>query len=145
MIKRGPFSRPLTIVTPLAALALAAGCGDSDSTTAEKEASEAAATPQKAIAEIARVRAGLAAGLAAYRLGEADKAEELVGDAYLEHFEMVEHPLEERDEELNEDLEALISTEIRNEIKDDAGKAQVEALIAEAGRELDKAEKALKG
>jgi hypothetical protein len=139
------FSRPLTVAAPLAALALAAGCGDGDSSTTGKKEAEVAASPQKAIAEIGQVRIGLAAGLAAYRRGDAERAEELVGDAYLEHFESVEHPLGERDEELNEELEELISTEIRNEMKDGEEAAKVEELIAETNRELDKAEKALKG
>jgi hypothetical protein len=139
------FSRPLFLVPALAALALIAGCGDSDSSTNEKGEQEAAATPQKAIAEIGQVRQGLAAGLAAYRQGDAEKADQLVGDAYLEHFELVEGPLEERDEELNEELEELIREEIRGEIKDGAKASEVAALIAEANAELDEAEKALKG
>ena len=91
---------PSVLILALAALLLAiAGCGGSDDSDEE---AEAASTPQKAIAEIAAVRAGLAAGLAAYAQGNAEKADTLIGDAYLEHFELVEHPLEERDEELNE-------------------------------------------
>src|SRR5262245_45502708 len=109
MTMRERFTRPLFITAPLAAMALLAGCGDSDSSATAKEETEAAATPQTAIAEIQQVRAGLAAGLAAYQQGEVEKAEELVGDAYLEHFENVEHPLEEVDHELNEELEELIS------------------------------------
>jgi hypothetical protein len=145
MTMRGRFTRPLTLAAPMAVLALAAGCGDSDSSTNEAAEAEAAVTPQKALAEIEQVRAGLSAGLVAYRQGETEKAEELVGDAYLEHFENVEHPLEEADHELNEGLEELISTEIRKEMKDDSGAADVEALVAEANRGLDEAEKALKG
>jgi hypothetical protein len=145
MINRSRFSRLTALAVPVAALALLAGCGDGDSTTAEHEEAEAAATPQKAIAEIAEVRAGLAAGFTAYLEGDVEKAEELVGDAYIEHFELVEHPLEARDEELNEELELLISTEIRSEIKKDAGVAKVKALFAEADRELTEAEKALEG
>ena len=122
-----------------------AGCGDSGSPTTENEEAEAPSTPLEAISEIGQVRVGLAAGLAAYRQGNAEKADRLVGDAYLEHFELVEHPLEERDEELNGELELLISTEIRNEIKDGAKATQVKALVAEANRELDRAEEALKG
>ena len=131
------------LAAPAAALALLAGCGDGDSST-DTEAEEAS-SPQKAISEIAMVRAGLAAGLTAYAQGNAEKAEELVGDAYLEHFELVEHTLEERDEELNEELELLISTEIRKEIKQGAPAAEVKALVVEANSELTKAEKALEG
>jgi hypothetical protein len=144
MSMRKRFSpRPIALAASLAVLALIAGCGDGDSSTSEHE--EATATPQKAIAEIALVRAGIAAGLAAYEEGDAKKADELIGDAYLEHFEVVEGPLGESDEELNEELEFLISTEIRQEIKQGAKPAEVAALVEEANRQLDQAEKALKG
>lgn len=135
----------LPLAAALAGLALIAGCGDDSSSATEKEEHEAAATPQKAIAEIGEVRRGLAAGLAAYRQGDAEKADRLIGDAYLEHFELVEGPLEGRDEELNEELELLISTEIRREIKEGAKTASVAALVEKANRELDEAEKALEG
>jgi len=136
---------PPAFAATFAAVALIAGCGDGDSSSTEKEEHEAAATPQKAIAEIALVRAGLAAGLAAYKEGDAKKADELIGDAYLEHFEVVEGPLEESDEELNEELELLISTEIRQEIKQGEKPAAVVALVEEANAQLNQAEKALKG
>jgi high-affinity iron transporter len=145
MTMRKRFTPP-ALAASLAAIVLIAGCGDGDSSSStEKEEHEAAATPQKAIAEIALVRAGLAAGLAAYEEGDAKKADELIGDAYLEHFEVVEGPLEESDEELNEELELLISTEIRQEIKRGENPAEVAALVEEANEQLDQAEKALKG
>jgi hypothetical protein len=141
MMIRKRFSRPLFVAAALAAGALVAGCGDDSSGSEEPEA---VATPQEAIVQIGKVRAGLTAGLAAYAQGNAQKAEQLVGDAYLEHFELVEAPLEERDEELNEELEELISTEIRQEMKDGAQRAQVEALVEETQDELTRAEKALR-
>jgi DNA anti-recombination protein RmuC len=144
MTMRKRFSRPLYLTMALTGLALVAGCGDNDASTTEEE-HEAAATPQTALVEIGRVRAGLAGGLAAYREGDAEKADQLVGDAYLEHFELVEGPLEERDEELNEELEELIRTEIREEIKEAAKVSRIAAMVAEANRELDEAERALEG
>jgi hypothetical protein len=124
----------------VAALALvAAGCGDDDDEGSE----ESAATPAEAIAEIARVRTGLSAGLAAYERGNAEQADTLIGDAYLEHFEIVEGPLEDVDPELNEELEELISTEIRDEIEAGADAAQVQKLVAEAQEGLSQAEAAL--
>jgi hypothetical protein len=144
MTMRKRFTRS-ALAASLAAVALIAGCGDGDSSSTEKEEHESAATPQKAIAEIALVRAGLAAGLAAYKEGDAEKADELIGDTYLEHFEVVEGPLEENDEELKEELELMISTEIRQEIKQGTKPAEVAALVEEANRQLDQAQKALKG
>jgi len=145
MTIRKRFFRPSFAVVALVAAALAAGCGEDESTAGGEQEEHAAASPQKAIAEIAKVRAGLAAGLAAYRRGNAEKADQLVGDAYLEHFELVEPPLEQRDEELNEELEELIREELRQEIKAGAERAEVAQLVKEANRELDEAEKALKG
>ncbi len=144
MTSRKPF-RLIYLAAPLAAAALFVGCGDGDSPTSAEVEHEAGATPQKAIAEIPLVKAGLAAGLAAYESGDAKKADELIGDAYLEHFELVEGPLEESDEELNEELELLISTEIRQKIKAGAKPAEVEALVEKANRQLDHASQALKG
>jgi len=145
MTIRKRFSGPIALAAPLTALALLAGCGDDDSSSSEKEKHEAAATPQKAIAEIALVRAGLAAGLAAYENGDARKADQLIGDSYLEHFELVEGPLGEADEELNEELEELIREEIRQEIQQGEKPAEVAALVEEANAQLNQAEKALKG
>ena len=67
-------------------------------------------------------------------------AEETVGDAYLEHFEQVEDPLEEVDQELMEELEDAISTEIRTKIKDGEPAAEVEALVDATKADLDQAE-----
>ena len=134
-------SKKRIFTAALAALALvAAGCGDDDEETTTEEA---AATSQQAIAEIGEVRGGLTQGLAAYQAGNAEEADTLIGDAYLEHFEIVEGPLEEVDPELNEELEELISTEIRDEIKAGAPVKEVQALVQEAQTGLDEAETAL--
>lgn len=128
----------------MAALALAtAGCGGNDDDSTEPAEQEAAASPSEAIAEIAEVRDGLDEGLARYRSGDAEAAEEVVGTAYLEHFELVEPPLEERDEELNEELEVLISTTIRDAIKAGESDKQVADLVQEAKEGLAKAESEL--
>lgn len=140
---RKRFATSTVMAASLTAFALFAGCGDGDSSNSEESEHEAA-TPAKAIVEIGLVRQGLAAGLAAYKQGNTEKADELIGTAYLEHFELVEGPLEERDEELNEELEELIREELRAEVKAGADVAEVEALIAEANQDLNKAEKTLK-
>lgn len=144
MTVRNRFAGPIAVVSLLAALAFLAGCGDNDSSSPAEEEHESV-TPAKAIGEITQVRIGLGAGLAAYQQGEAEKADQLVGDAYLEHFELVEGPLEARDEELSEELEELIREEIRAEIQDGAKPSQVAKLVEEANHGLNEAEKALKG
>jgi hypothetical protein len=139
------FTRTMSTLASMAAIALIAGCGDGDSSSSDEKEHEAAATPAKAVAEIAQVRQGLSAGLAAYRQGKSEKADQLVGDAYLEHFELVEGPLEARDEELSEELEELIRAELREEIQAGAKASEVAALVGQANRELDEAERALRG
>ena len=121
-----------------AALALAA-CGDDE----DSASSEPATTPAEAITEIDEVRSGLDESLAAYEKGDAEAAEQLAGDAYLEHFELVEGPLEEVDPELTEELEELIREELRTAIVEGEPVKGVEALVDEANAGLDEAEAAL--
>jgi hypothetical protein len=116
------------------AIALAgAGCGGSSSDDDES------ATPTEAVAEIDEIKTMLDQGLAQYRSGDKDAADTTVGDAYLEHFEQVEHPLEERDHLLMEELEHRISTEIRDQMKADAPADDVAQLIDETKGDLDTA------
>jgi hypothetical protein len=135
-------------LTMVAALVIAssglaiAGCGEDSGSEPAQEA-EAALTPQEAISEIDAVRSGLDQALVAYRKGDADAADQAVGDAYLEHFELVEVPLGEADPELNEELEELIREELRHEIVDRASVKEVEALVDEANARLDRAERVL--
>ena len=124
----------------LAALALAvAGCGGSD------ESEEESATPAVAVAEIDEIKTMLATAVAQVRAGDADAAEETVGDAYLEHFELVEHPLGEEDHELMEELEEAISTDLRNDIKDGKSADEIEAAVAAINTDLDRAVVVLQG
>ncbi len=149
----------------LAALALvAAGCGGSGRSSPagtaavtetqgasaaeseeeeEEEEEEQAATPAEAIEEIGETRELLERALGKLRAGDAANAEELAGDAYLEHFEHVERLLGERDKELMEDLEKTISTTIRKKIKAGASVAEVERLVSSAKQGLARAEKLL--
>jgi hypothetical protein len=91
------------------------------------------------LAEVAATVKGLDDALAKYREGDAAAADQLAGDAYLEHFENVEHPLEEVDEELTEELEELIRDELRAAIKAGKPVAEIEALVNEAKAGLAKA------
>jgi hypothetical protein len=131
-------------ISALAALALAGfalGCGSSSKDKAQE--AEHSTTPQQAIAEIAKVRSGLAAALATYKAGDAAAAGEQVGDTYLQHFELVEGPLEDADHELKEQLEDTIRETLREQIRADAGTAKVERLVREIDVKLETAEQAL--
>ena len=140
-----------TLIAAMAALALAAGCGDDDDgngagqeTGGDTFTTQAETPESAALGEIDEVRELLDRGVQQYRVGDEKAAERTVGDAYLEHFEDVEHPLEERDHELMESLEKLISTTIRDRIKQGADPSEVERLVDQANRDLDRAEALLR-
>jgi hypothetical protein len=154
---------PVVLLLILAALALvAAGCGSDDddssapaavSTTAttdadeseEAEEDEESATPEEAVEEIAAIRTLLGDAVTQVEAGDREQAEETVGDAYLEHFEHVEHPLGERDHDLMEELEVAISTDLRNQIKDGDDAAVIRSSVDEIDAKLDQAVEALQG
>ena len=118
----------------LAGLALVvAGCGGSD----ERDEST---TPGQAIVEIGKVRALLDSALARYRAGDEQRADDIVGDAYLEHFEHVEGPLGDADDDLKENLEETIATELRDKIKAGAPVNEVADLVGHTKEHLDEAE-----
>jgi hypothetical protein len=127
----------LALVLTLVA-GVAAGCGGSDSDSSEENV-----TPAQAVIEVGRIRTLLDDAVVDYRAGRRDAAEETVGDAYLEHFEKVEGPLGERDDELMEELEEAISTDLRDDMKAGEPVAKIEAAVAEIKRELDEAVAAL--
>ena len=123
-----------------AALALViAGCGG------DEESEEESATPAQAVAEIGEIKTLLATAVDQVRAGDADAAEETVGDAYLEHFEKVEGPLGERDHELMEELEEAISTDLREEIKAGKSADEIDAAVDEIDADLDRAVEVLQG
>jgi DNA repair exonuclease SbcCD ATPase subunit len=140
-----------TFVLALLALSLVsfgAACGSDDESSAAAttaESSEEDTTPAAAAAEIDTIKSMLDDALAKYKAGDTDAAEETVGDAYLEHFEKVEHPLEEVDEELMEDLEHTISTDIRTKMKNGAPASEIEHLIEQTKTDLDEAKSKLQG
>ena len=126
-------SAVLSVLLATLALGATAGCGGSD------ESEEDSATPAEAVAEIGEIKTLLATAVDQVRSGDADAAEETVGDAYLEHFESVEDPLGERDHDLMEELEEAISTDLRNDIKDGKSADEIETKVDEIKADLDKA------
>jgi hypothetical protein len=134
----------LIVLLGLVALTVTACGSDDDSSPAAATATdegeeEGEITAEEAAAEIDEIKRMLDEGLAQYQDGDQEAADTTVGDAYLEHFEKVEHSLEERDHELMEELEHRISTEIRDEMKDGASADEVAALVEETKAELDTA------
>ena len=131
----------LMLVLLLGLVATVAACGgsDNDSPSAEAGAAEEELSPTEASAEIDEIKSLLDQAVMQYRNGDKTAADTTVGDAYLEHFEEVEHPLEERDHEFMEELEHRISTEIRDEMKQGSSADEVAALVEETKADLDKA------
>jgi hypothetical protein len=120
------------MLVALAVAALAVGCGGSEGGAGATEEAEESVSAEEAVGEIDEIERMLDEALASYQAGNTEEAEEIVGDAYLEHFEKVEHPLEELDHDLMEELEVLISTTLRDEIRAGASASEVEALVAQA-------------
>jgi hypothetical protein len=132
----------LTLVPLAAAAALAlSACGDDD-TSSETEAEQA--KPASALLEAGKTRASLALALATYKAGDKAKAADQASEAYLQHFELVEGPLEAKDEELTEELEDAIREELVGKMKARAPVKEVEALAKEIDRDLATAEAKLK-
>ena len=134
----------LIVLLGLVALTVTACGSDDDSSPAAATATEdgedeGEITAEEAAAEIDEIKRMLDECLAQYQDGDTEAADTTVGDAYLEHFEKVEHPLEEQDHELMEDLEHRISTEIRDEMKEGASTDEVAALVEETKADLDTA------
>jgi hypothetical protein len=128
------FIRSVLSVAAIGGVVALSACGDD-----EKESSEPKVSNEQAITEIAAVRLRLDKAVEEAKAGRKAEADELVSEAYLEHFEKVEGPLEEADHELNEKLEDTIREELRETIK--AGKAdEAEDLVAEIKQDLTLAE-----
>lgn len=137
-LRNAPFAAPALIA---AALALSA-CGDDDSTTSEAEQTS---SPETAIAEIGETEKGLNEALATYEKGDEAGAADQVTETYLQHFELVEPPLEEVDEELTEELEEAIREELVSAMEAGDPVADVTALVKQIDADLGEAAKALQG
>jgi len=124
-------------VAALAIGVFAAGCGSKSGDAAKEQAAQQA-TPQQAIAQVAKVRTGLDAALATYRAGDRAKASEQVGDAYLEHFELVEPPLDRVDHGLRVKVEQTIRQTLRDRMKAGAPTADVARLVQRVDGLLDR-------
>jgi hypothetical protein len=124
-----------------ASLALAACGGDSDG---ESGATQEQASASVALKEAGETRDGITAALATYKSGDKRAAEDQVAETYLQHFEEVEHALEERDAALKEKLEDAINGDLRAAMKAGRPAAEIEAQVAAVVADLRKAEAALR-
>jgi hypothetical protein len=125
----------LSVFALSGSLALAACGGNDESTVASSDES----TPEQAIAEIGKVKTALDDAVAAVEDGDKAQAGEILSEGYVEHFEKVEHPLEEVDAELKESLEETLSTTIRDKVKAGAAADEIQTLVDDAKADLDTA------
>lgn len=129
-------TRHLVIVGSAILLVLVAvGCAGA----ASSSPAASSAPPVDVLAEVDATAAGVDDAVAAYEAGDADDALELATAAYLEHFELVEGPLEAVDEELTELLEDKIREDLRALISAGAAATEVRALGTEILDLLDQA------
>lgn len=127
-------TRSFPLLAGLLSISLAA-CGGSAATPT--------AAPVDYQAELDAVAQKLEAAVDLYVAGDTAGALDAAAEAYEDHFELVEHELEEVDEELMESLELLISQDIRGAIQDGASQAELESLVAEAQESIDRAKSLL--
>jgi hypothetical protein len=131
--------RPALITLALGSAVALVACGED-----KKAAGDQPAGAATAIAEIGETRTALDRGLEAFKAGDKARAQELVSEGYVQHFEEVEGPLEKVDHALKEKLEQTIAMGIRDKIKQGAPVAEVQALVGQAQADLTTAEQKLK-
>ncbi len=91
------------------------------------------------IGNLIEVKRMIIDALESYRRGEFDKAYEIVSQAYVERYELVEPVLEDIDAELNEELEELIRDRLRDMISKRIDESEIEDLVVEISFKLDEA------
>ncbi len=118
------------LVTALAASLIGlSACGDDDS--ADSSSATSAAAIKAAATQAGKTREAIETALKTYAAGDKAKAGDQVAEAYVSHFEEVEHPLEAKDDELMETLEKDISGNVRAAIK-----AGDDAKVASLGKRI---------
>lgn len=135
--------RTLLTAAALASTLAVAACG-SDSKSGNEAATTQDATPATALAEIGEVGTALDSAVSAVKAGDAKKAEQVVSEAYLQHFEIVEGPLEKVDHDLKEKLEGAIREDLRAKITSGASAKEVESMVSTIKADLATAEQKLK-
>jgi hypothetical protein len=80
---------------------------------------------------------------AAYAAGDSARASELAAEAYLENYEDIEAEVIEEAPDINAQLEPLLGAELRRRIESGATVEEINSLIEEANRLLDRALEAL--
>ncbi len=132
----------VSVLASCGALAVLA-CGDDDG-EGSKEAGEEQSTPAVAVEEIGETETALDKAVDQLRSDDRKQAEETVAEAYLQHFEKVEGPLEKADPKLNRELEEAIAGDLREKIRSGASVREVTKLVSDIKGDLVAAEGKLK-
>lgn len=108
------------------------------------ETVDARVEAQTAPDEVAEEIEGLLDEIVAdYRAGNSEDAAELVAEAYLENYEVIEPEVIEHAPDINSELEPLLGAALRREISDGAPPAKIEDMVRRARELLQQAVKAL--
>jgi hypothetical protein len=83
--------------------------------------------------------------LEAYEARETEEAAELVAEAYLENYELIEADVIEHAPNVNAELEPLLGAQLRAQINEGASLSEIESMVDEIRRLLGQAEEALAG
>ena len=129
------------LAVPTVALAVTACGNDSNS----PEESNQAKSPKTVIAEVGATKKGLRQALDAYSGGNQAAAVDQAMETYLQHFELVEGPLEEVDPGLTEELEDAIREGLVDAMKAGDSVSDVTTLVDEINADLADASRALQG
>ncbi|MBM4407464.1 MAG: hypothetical protein FJ038_02405 [Chloroflexi bacterium] len=136
--------RSLAVLGVAAAIGLGACTGAAATPAPTAAPTAAASTAVDLAAEVDATVAGLESALTKYRAGDKQGALDAIAETYENHFELVEHPLEEVDHDFMENLEELIAVKTRAVIQDGKPVADLEALVSEAKTLLAQAKDMLK-
>lgn len=138
-VRNAKLGAPITLIA--ATLALAA-CGDDSGGSPE---AEPAASPEVAITEVEATQEGLQEALDTYSGGDQAAAADQASETYLQHFEVVEGPLEDVDAELTEELEEAIREDLVGAMESGDPVPDVRKLVEEIDADLAEATEALQG
>jgi ABC-type phosphate transport system substrate-binding protein len=127
-------------LTVAGVLALAACGGDGNESD---QAAGRRSTPARAIEELGATGSALDRAVAAVEAGDRARANEILSEAYVEHFEHVEVPLEKVDAGLKEELEKTISGTLRDQVRSGASAAEFARSVTGVKRDLATAERKL--
>lgn len=133
-------ARALVLASIAAGALLLGACAEKDDSATPQATEEVA--PAEVVAAIEDLLGEIDE---TYAAGDAERAAELAAEAYVENYELIEEDVEEAAPDLNEELEGLLGTELRDRIQAGAPQTEIATMISRARRLLQEALKVLEG